>query len=41
MNEESVDGVGAIGALLDRLLEVGLWLVAGYVLVYSFAGLNG
>ena len=28
------------GELLDRLLEIGLWLAAGYVVVYSFAALG-
>jgi hypothetical protein len=32
-------GHGA-GELLDRLLELGLWLAAGYVVVYSFAALG-
>jgi hypothetical protein len=27
--------------LLDRMLEAGLWLAAGFVMVYSFVGFAG
>jgi hypothetical protein len=39
MNSNTLRNGHDTGEWLDRLLEVGLWLAAGYVVVYSFAGL--
>jgi hypothetical protein len=40
MNERLHHGWHSAGELLDRLLELGLWLAAGYVMIYSFMGLS-
>jgi hypothetical protein len=39
MNSNSMRNREDTGEWLDRLLEAGLWLAAGYVVAYSFAGL--
>jgi hypothetical protein len=40
MNERLHHCWHSAGELLDRLLELGLWLAAGYVMIYSFMGLS-
>lgn len=37
MNERTASWSGWNGEWMDRLLELGLWLAAGYVMVYSSA----